>query len=42
MMVFTRCAASELKFGVLREVVARERQRALFISLLISISWKAW
>ena len=32
-MVFTRYASSELQFGDLREVVARERHRAL--------SWKA-
>ena len=28
-MVFTRCASSELQFGALREVVARERLGAL-------------
>ena len=28
-IVLTRCASSELQFGALREVVARERQRAL-------------
>ena len=28
-MVFTSCAASELPFDALREVLARERQRAL-------------
>ena len=28
-MVFTRCASFELEFGALREMVARERQRAL-------------
>ena len=33
-MVFTRCASSELQFGALREVLARERQGAL--------SPKAW
>ena len=33
-MVFTRCASSEVQFGALREVLARERQGAL--------SPKAW
>ena len=33
-MVFTSCASSELQFGALREVVAREREGTL--------SRKAW
>ena len=29
--MLTRCASSKLKFGALREVMAREREGALFV-----------